>query len=160
MLFLKLYNTNLVKLISGFLVPVTTIRCRCQQKSRRDRKKRCIIFSYFFKYNSYLTKNDYIIFFWSKEFYQKSIFSIWFKVNLKKKFENAVTYKHTQLVECFWGVNERQIPNRIYGHKKKHIEEIRVIPIQVKLYAPNCIIIIGCNLYNNSHCVSLSESLC
>ena len=28
---------------------------------------------------------------------------------------NSETGKHTQLVECLWSVNKRQIPNRIRG---------------------------------------------
>ena len=36
-----------------------------------------------------------------------------FKVNHKENILNPLTGKHTQLVECLWGVNKRQLPNRI-----------------------------------------------
>ncbi len=42
-----------------------------------------------------------------------------FKVNHKENFVNPETGKHTELVECFWGVNKRQIPNRIRGKSVK-----------------------------------------
>ena len=38
-----------------------------------------------------------------------------FTVNFKENFVNPKTGKHTQLVECLWGVNKKQIPNRIRG---------------------------------------------
>ena len=38
-----------------------------------------------------------------------------FTVNHKENFVNPSTMKHTQLVECLWGVNKRKIPNRIRG---------------------------------------------
>ncbi len=38
-----------------------------------------------------------------------------YTVNHKENFVNPKTGKHTQLVECLWGVNKKQIPNRIRG---------------------------------------------
>jgi hypothetical protein len=38
-----------------------------------------------------------------------------FTVNHKENFVNPSRVKHTQLVECLWGVNKRKIPNRIRG---------------------------------------------
>ena len=38
-----------------------------------------------------------------------------YTVNHKKNFVNPDTGKHTQLVECLWGLNKKRIPNRIRG---------------------------------------------
>ena len=38
-----------------------------------------------------------------------------YTVNHKENFVNPETGKHTQLVECLWCVNKKQIPNRIRG---------------------------------------------
>ena len=45
-----------------------------------------------------------------------------YKVNHKENFVNPETGKHTQLVECLWGVNKRQIPNRIRGKSTKLLQ--------------------------------------
>ena len=42
MWFLTLLDSNLIELISGYLVSVCAGRCRCRPKSRRDCKKRCL----------------------------------------------------------------------------------------------------------------------